>query len=143
MDSPPHSPDALPQAPSVKAWPDLPELKKYYPPEAERKHIEGTVVMQVTLDAEGRATDTLILFEDPPDQGFGAAASSLAHVMEFNNPTGGTAQLKYKVKFALPHKPAAPSGAGTGAAAGSTAAGVGNTGTGTTNFEQPNNNQTP
>jgi beta-lactamase regulating signal transducer with metallopeptidase domain len=89
------------EQPSVKAGLTLPELMKYYPQEAERKGIEGLVQIQVSLDRQGRATDTLILSEYPLDMGFGAAASALAHVMEYNNPTGRPAQLSFKVKFAL------------------------------------------
>ena len=89
------------QQPSVKSGLTLPELMKYYPHEAERKGIEGAVQIQVTLDRQGRATDTLILSEYPLDMGFGAAASALAHVMEYDNPTGRPAQLSFKVKFAL------------------------------------------
>lgn len=108
--------DQTSQQPSVKRWPMLADLMKYYPQEAERRGIEGLVQIQVTLDAQGRATDTLILSEYPQDAGFGAAASTLAHFMEYNNPTGRSAQLNFKVKFALD----APSA-----------------GTGTTNFENP------
>jgi beta-lactamase regulating signal transducer with metallopeptidase domain len=103
-------PNPASQQPSVKSWPALGELKKYYPREAERKGIDGLVQIQVTLDAQGRATDTLILSEDPQDMGFGAAASTLAHFMEYDNPTGRPAQLNFKVKFALG---AAPVAAGT------------------------------
>jgi len=46
---------------------------------------------------------------------FGAAASTLAHEFEYNNPGNRPAQLTFNVRFALPH-----SGPG-----------------GTTNFEGP------
>lgn len=93
--------DPVSGEPSVKSWPTLSELMKYYPSEAERKGIEGLVRIRVTLDAQGRATDTLILTEAPLETGFGAAASALAHVLEYNNPTSRPAQLEFKVKFAL------------------------------------------
>jgi TonB family protein len=67
---------------------------KYYPPDAERQGIEGMVDIQVTLDAQSHVTDTLIREEHPANMGFGAAASALAHVMEFDNPTGHAAQRK-------------------------------------------------
>jgi hypothetical protein len=57
----------------------------------------------LTLDSQGRATDTLILSEDPLDMGFGAAASTLAHQFEYNNPGNQPAQLTFNVKFALNH----------------------------------------
>jgi hypothetical protein len=58
-----------------------------YPPHADRQGIGGP-------------TDALVLAEDPLDVGFGAAACALANVMEYRNPTGQLAQLKFKVKFA-------------------------------------------
>jgi TonB family protein len=109
--------DMTSQHPTVKSWPPLAELMKYYPKDAERKRIEGVVNIQVTLDAQGRATDTLVLSEDPREMGFGAAASTLAHFMEYNNPSGRPTQLSFKVKFAL-GAPSSPDG-------------------GTTNFENP------
>jgi TonB family protein len=101
--------------PSIKTAVGLEQLEKYYPRDALHRGIEGLVQIQVTLDAQGRATDTLILSEDPLDMGFGAAASTLAHQFEYNNPGKRPAQLTFNVKFALPH-----SGPG-----------------GTTNFEGP------
>lgn len=101
--------------PSIKTAVGLEQLEKYYPQDALHRGIEGLVRIQVTLDSQGRATDTLILSEDPLDMGFGAAASTLAHQFEYNNPGNRPAQLTFNVKFALPH-----SGPG-----------------GTTNFEGP------
>ncbi len=95
-------PDTTSQQPCVKPWhPNPTEWAKYYPQEAARRGIDGLVRIQVSLDAQGRATDTLILSEDPLNLGFGAAASVLAHVMEYNNPTGRPAQLTFNMKFAL------------------------------------------
>ena len=76
-------------------------LGTYYPPEARRRGIEGMVQIAVTLDAQGRATDTVVLYEDPPDMGFGAAASAATHTLEFANPTGHPVQFTFNVKFAL------------------------------------------
>jgi TonB family protein len=95
--------------PSIKAGVGPETLEKYYPKEAMRRGIEGLVRIQVTLDGKGRPTDTLILSEDPLDMGFGAAASTLAHQFEYNNPSTRPAQLTFKVKFSLPH-PAPPGG---------------------------------
>lgn len=89
--------------PSIKTAVGLEVLEKYYPKDAMHRGIEGVVRIQVTLDAQGRATDTLILSENPLDMGFGAAASTLAHQFEYNNPTHRPAQLTFNVKFALNH----------------------------------------
>jgi TonB family protein len=89
------------QTPRITNYGGLVELSKYYPTEARHRGIEGIVDLAVTLDAQGRATDTLILSEDPPDVGFGAAASAAAHTMEYSNPTGHRVQFTFRVKFAL------------------------------------------
>ena len=80
---------------------DPANLEKYYPPQAAKQGTEGLVDIAVTLDKEGRATDTLILSEDPLEMGFGAAAAQLAHLMTYSNPTGRPAQFHFRVKFAL------------------------------------------
>jgi hypothetical protein len=61
------------------------------------RHVQITV----TLDDAGRATDTLVLSETPLGMGFGSAASELAHVFKYSNPTGRSANLTYHIKFAL------------------------------------------
>ena len=91
--------DASP-GPSITSWPRLADLERYYPPDADRQGIAGMVLIEVTLDRHGRPTEALVLGEEPLDMGFGAAASALAHVMVYSNPTGQAAQLKFKVKFA-------------------------------------------
>ena len=96
--------------PRVTSWPQLADLKSYYPPDADGQDIGGMVLIQVTLDRHACPTDALVLAEDPPDMGFGAAACALAYVMEYSNPTGRSAQLKFKVKFApeTEHAPSQP-----------------------------------
>ncbi len=74
--------------PRVTSWPQLADLKSYYPPDADGQDIGGMVLMQVTLDRHACPTDALVLAEDPPDMGFGAAACALAYVMEYSNPAG-------------------------------------------------------
>jgi TonB family protein len=91
----------------------LAELRDHYPPDAMRAGIEGSVVLAVTLDTQGSATDILILSEEPLDQGFGAAASTFAHRIKYSNPTGAPAQITFKVRFAL-HGPPHPSGDSAG-----------------------------
>jgi len=102
-----------PAEPSIKTAVGLEELEKYYPKDAMHRGIEGLVRIQVTLDAQGRATDTLILSEDPLDMGFGAAASTLAHQFEYNNPGNRPAQLTFNVKFSLAHSAVPPAGGTT------------------------------
>lgn len=88
--------------PQVVSWPDPASLDQLYPEEAAREHINGLVRIAVTLDKAGRATDTHILSETPPDLGFGAAASTLAHLMRYSNPTGHIVSVTLPVKFNAP-----------------------------------------
>ena len=85
----------------IIAGPSGNDLRKYYPPEARHKGINGLVQIRVTLDRTGRATDTLILSETPAGLGFGAAASELAHKFKYSNRTGHPAPVTYRVKFEL------------------------------------------
>jgi len=90
-----------PNGPHIVGSLPVEELEKYYPTAALHDGIEGDVQITVTLDREGRATDTLILSETPLEMGFGAAASQLAHVFTYANPAGHPAALTYHIKFAL------------------------------------------
>jgi TonB family protein len=91
-----------PAVPRVVSWGPL---DSYYPPEAMRKGIEGIVELAITLDGDGRATDTQVLTEDPLQMGFGAAASAAAHAMVYSNPTGHPVTFSVRVKFALSPPP--------------------------------------
>jgi len=93
------------QTPRVTNYGGLADLMKYNPGEARDHGVEGFADLAVTLDTQGRATDTMIISEDPLDMGFGAAASTLAHTMEYSNPTGHPVQLTFRVKVSL-DKPA-------------------------------------
>jgi bla regulator protein blaR1 len=78
-----------------------PDLETFYPKEAKRLGVDGWVTISISLDAQGRPTNTLILDEYPPDVGFGAAASALVHTYEYSNPSHKPAELSIKVKFEL------------------------------------------
>jgi TonB family protein len=84
----------------VVSWPDL---EQYYPDDALRDHINGIVRITVTLDKAGRATNTPLLSEAPPNLGFGAAASTVAHLISYSNPTGHETSVTFNIKFRSPH----------------------------------------
>src|SRR5205823_8176000 len=52
--------DASP-GPSITSWPQLADLERYYPPDADRQGIAGMVLIEVTLDRHGRPTEALVL----------------------------------------------------------------------------------
>ncbi len=83
-------------------------LELWYPKDAKAAGTNGLVRIAVTLDAAGRATDTVVLSEVPDGQGFGAAASGVVHEFTYANPTGHLTTLTFNVKFEL-----APSHPGT------------------------------
>ncbi len=87
--------------PRIVSYGGLVHLADYYPADAKKLGIEGAVVLTVTLDAAGRATDTVVISEQPQEMGFGAAASAAAHTIEYSNPAGRPTQLTFQVKFAL------------------------------------------
>lgn len=87
--------------PQVLSWPA--DLDRFYPKDAEARGTDGMVRIAVTLDKQGRATDTRILSVTPQGLGFGAAASTMVHFMTFSNPTGHRITIKLPVKFALQH----------------------------------------
>ena len=87
--------------PRIVSYGGLVHLADYYPVDAKKLGIEGMVVLAVTLDAAGRATDTRIISEEPREMGFGAAASTAAHTIEYSNPTGRPTQMTFAVRFAL------------------------------------------
>ena len=70
-----HSTDpgqAVDTSPRVVSWGEAQDIARFYPTDAQRRGVEGLVTIAVTLDRAGRATDTHIVAEDPPDMGFGA-----------------------------------------------------------------------
>ena len=92
---------ALPAAPRIVTAIDAATLAQFYPKDAEKQGVEGTVTVAVTLDREGRATDPQVLHEAPPDRGFGAAASALAYSLTYSNPTGAPVVFRFAIKFVL------------------------------------------
>jgi beta-lactamase regulating signal transducer with metallopeptidase domain len=87
--------------PRIVSWPDTTALLSHYPPTARRKGVDGLVTVAVTLDPKGHARGVRILAENPSGLGFGAAASSLAYLFQYRNPTARRAQIVFNVKFAL------------------------------------------
>jgi TonB family protein len=89
--------------PGILSWPTARQLTRFYPPQARRAGIDGSVTLAVVLNDAGHATDTQVVAEEPLDFGFGAAAAAVAHAMKYSNPTGHAAQLEFRMKFALHH----------------------------------------
>jgi TonB family protein len=77
-----------------------------YPTKAKRHGVEGFVMVNATIDAEGRVTYVQITDLSPADMswGFADAATQVAKKMKFSNPRHQPTQVKFKVKFDLKDK---------------------------------------
>jgi TonB family protein len=87
------------------ADPDL-----FYPEAAKQNGIEGSVLLEATIDPAGGIVDVKVLEEVPAvDQGwgFGPAAVAVAQQSRFHNTTGKIGTMKFKVLFALDRTAAA------------------------------------
>jgi bla regulator protein blaR1 len=73
-----HGPGFSDSGPRITRFPSLAELMQLYPPEAEKAGRDGLVLIAVTVDSIGQATESRIISESPSGMGFGQAASQLA-----------------------------------------------------------------
>jgi TonB family protein len=87
--------------PHIVSTPPLEQLKERYPKEAKRSGIEGWVQVRVTLDADGRLTDAVVLEEVPQGVGFGEAAAVLVRDFTYANPTRRATDFTFRVKYDL------------------------------------------
>lgn len=92
------------RAPSILSWPSVRQSILFYPSRARRTGIDGSVTLAVALDNTGHLTDSRVVAEEPRKLGFGAAAAAVARAMTYSNPTGHSAQLEFRIKFALHHR---------------------------------------
>lgn len=86
-----------------------PDPDRFYPEAAKQAMVTASVLVEVGVDAEGRLVDAKVLEPLPTNDpyGFGAAAIAVAREVQYSNPLGKTASLKFKVKFALTADPPA------------------------------------
>jgi TonB family protein len=88
-----------------------------YPVEAKRHGIEGYVLVNATVDEEGRVTYVQVVEQDPADESyrFAETATRVAKTIRFSNPRHQPTQVRFKVKFDLKDKHGtAPSGGSNG-----------------------------
>jgi protein TonB len=67
------------ELPSVASMPDL---KQYYPREAQQRGLEGDVILRIIVDADGSVAKVDVLSE--PGQGLGAAGARAMRAFRFN-----------------------------------------------------------
>jgi TonB family protein len=98
----------------------LNESKPVYPPEAEKAHLEGAVILALDIDTEGHVTAATVV--ESAGHGFDEAAVEAAKKLLFSpahwpDGTPFAARLKYRSAFTLTPKEPAPPPAGQGATA--------------------------
>lgn len=75
----------------------------FYPAAAKQAKVAASVTLSVDVDPSGQVVDVKVLSPLPSDDpfGFGPAAVEVARRSQYSNPFPETANLKFKVKFAL------------------------------------------
>jgi len=88
------------ELPSVDSMPDL---KQFYPREAQQRGLEGDVVLRIIVDADGSVAKVDVLSE--PGQGLGAAGARAIRAFRFHpGKLGGTpvaTTITYTLHFVL------------------------------------------
>jgi TonB family protein len=84
-----------------------PDPDRFYPEAAKQAKVTASVLVEVSVDAQGNLVDVKVLEPLPANDpyGFGAAAAEVARGAQYVNPLGRTSSLKFKVKFALTSDP--------------------------------------
>lgn len=60
--------------------------EEFYPARARAEHIDGTVIVDLLINAEGMVQEAQVISESPPGRGFGLAALDAAKTYEYDNP---------------------------------------------------------
>jgi TonB family protein len=94
-------PDATNRAKGVLRMPADPD--NYYPAVAKAEGVQGSVVVEVDVDALGQLVDARVVKVEPADPRFGFADAALlvARNSEYGAPSQQPSTLKFMVKFAL------------------------------------------
>ncbi len=72
---------------------------QHYPSQAKRDAVEGVVVVDLLLNAEGQVLEAEVEAEAPKGFGFGLAALDAAKTFEFRNPFKRQVLLTWKFEF--------------------------------------------
>jgi TonB family protein len=76
-------------------------LSQFYPAELVKRHVEGQVVVRLTVDRVGQVTHASVVNEKPAGVGLGEAAVHAARTFRFNNTLSEPVIKTMQVKFAL------------------------------------------
>lgn len=62
------------------------EAFAHYPEKSKREAIDGVVLVDILINAEGQVLEAEVVAESPPGFGFGVAALDTAKTLEYRNP---------------------------------------------------------
>jgi len=81
--------------------PSAAQLEGFYPPLLRRQHIQGRVIVRITVDAAGHVVDTRVVAETPAGAGLAAAAQKVARSYRFDNTLHRPVITTLPIKFEL------------------------------------------
>ena len=100
--------DLGPHFPIWLEFPTAEQVAQVYPAAAARDRLEGTVLLDCTINVEGKPVGCVVFLEFTPGHGFGEAALKLAPFMRasprmaYGRPVAAP-DTKFPVDFRLPH----------------------------------------
>ena len=72
---------------------------KFYPAEAKREGLDGSVVVDLLINEGGMVLEAQVISESPPGYGFGLAALDAAKTYEFDNTLRKLVLMSLVVQF--------------------------------------------
>jgi TonB family protein len=76
---------------------DAPE--KRFPEQARKEALDGIVIIDLLLNAQGQVLEAEVIAESPAGKGFGVAALDTAKTLEFTNPLKRMVLMSINVEF--------------------------------------------
>jgi TonB family protein len=73
--------------------------QQHYPERARKEAVDGIVVVDLLLNAQGQVLEAQVVGESPEKWGFGLAALDTAKSMEFTNPLKKLVLMSIRVEF--------------------------------------------
>lgn len=76
---------------------DTPE--QHFPERARKEALDGIVIVDLLLNAQGQVLEAEVIAESPAGKGFGVAALDTAKTLEFTNPLKRMVLMSINVEF--------------------------------------------
>jgi TonB family protein len=75
------------------------EPEKHFPEQARKEALDGIVIVDLLLNAQGQVLEAEVIAESPAGKGFGLAALDTAKTLEFTNPLQRMVLMSINVEF--------------------------------------------